>query len=285
MFIFKTVAQLQNYLQQQRNQGKTIGFVPTMGALHAGHLSLIQMASQQTNCTVVSIFVNPTQFNEKDDFEKYPRPVERDMELLASHTGCNLLFLPDVAEVYPSGLPPQQPFDLGEVALPMEGKSRPGHFNGVAQVVNRLLNIVQPTALFMGQKDFQQVAVVRRLLALTNSTVRLVACPTLREPNGLAMSSRNERLTPHERQMAGVIYEALQWAAQQFNNPECLPQQVQRYCIEQLNGVEGMHTEYFEIVDAQFLQPLVLWQTQTPTVACVAVRFGAVRLIDNVLIN
>ena len=153
------------------------------GALHAGHLSLIQMASQQTNCTVVSIFVNPTQFNEKDDFEKYPRPVERDMELLASHTGCNLLFLPDVAEVYPSGLPPQQPFDLGEVALPMEGKSRPGHFNGVAQVVNRLLNIVQPTALFMGQKDFQQVAVVRRLLALTNSTVRLVACPTLRATN------------------------------------------------------------------------------------------------------
>ncbi|OWY21238.1 pantoate--beta-alanine ligase [Sphingobacteriales bacterium UPWRP_1] len=282
MYLFKTVKNLQHYLFASKNRGESIGFVPTMGALHQGHISLLAFAQKHCSLTVCSIFVNPTQFNEKEDFDKYPRTTEADIALLEAN-GCHVLFLPDVQEIYPHPDEPAPVFDFGYLDKPMEGAHRPGHFNGVAQVVNRLLQIVQPHHLFMGQKDYQQYKIIEKMLHLTHSSVTLHMCPTLREPSGLAMSSRNTRLNPKEREQAAHIYHALLLVQQ---NMALLPPQQARMAA--LNYLEqhlpDARPEYLDIVNAHTLEPVQHWADAAQTVVCTAVRVGNVRLIDNLLL-
>ena len=210
MQIFVRSAALQGYLRDQKKAGKSIGFVPTMGALHEGHLSLIKSSKTKSDITVVSLFVNPTQFNNSEDYRLYPIQPEKDKAMLES-IGCDVVFMPSADEIYPHGTEKLTSYELGYLESVMEGKFRPGHFQGVCQVVNRLLEIVNPTFLFLGRKDFQQCKVIERLLSLTGKSqdMQLVICPTLREANGLAMSSRNMRLSPDQRNKAAMIYEEL----------------------------------------------------------------------------
>jgi pantoate--beta-alanine ligase len=208
MIIFKYASQLAGYLQQQKTAGKVIGFVPTMGALHNGHIALVDQSKKEASLTICSIFVNPTQFNNPNDYQLYPNTIEADIAKLEA-AGCDVLFLPAIAEMYPRGTAGLEQYDLGYLETLLEGKYRPGHFQGVCQVMFRLLTMVQPDKLFMGQKDYQQCMVVNRLLQLMQSGTRLITCPTLREPDGLAMSSRNMRLTAEDRQKATTIYKCL----------------------------------------------------------------------------
>ena len=284
VFLFKTLNDTQAHLQSLAKSGKTIGFVPTMGALHKGHISLIQAAKKQCDIVTSSIFVNPTQFNEKSDLDKYPRTLESDMEKLESE-GTDILFSPDVAEVYPKGMSATQTWDFGYLTVPMEGANRPGHFEGVAQVVHRLLEIVQPDVLFMGQKDYQQLAIIARLLQLTNSGVKLVGCPTVREEDGLAMSSRNVRLAAEDRPKAVAISKTLRHTAQRSRN-EYDWAQLEKDALAMLKSVEGMEPEYFEIVDAETLQkPPANEKYKRKLVACTAAWLGGVRLIDNMFME
>ena len=283
MYIFKHIADLQTHLTNQVRLGKTIGFVPTMGALHQGHLSLIATAQSATNCVVSSIFVNPTQFNDASDFDKYPRTINVDCGLLIEQ-GCDVLFLPDVAEIYPNGQQTvAQTYNLGGLDLPMEGRQRPGHFAGMIQVVSRLLDIVQPHQLFMGQKDYQQLAIVRHYLETTNSPIKLVGCATLREANGLAMSSRNVRLSPEQRQQAGIINTVLQHLKQQYGQQSI--EQLVQAGIQQINALPNFAVEYLEVCNAHTLQQINNWSDANEIVACIALKVGNVRLIDNVLIK
>src|SRR6478609_10764771 len=210
MILYKTVNQLTEWLQ---NSSETIGFVPTMGALHAGHLGLLEASKQQSGITVCSIFVNPTQFNDPQDFAKYPVTLEKDL-LLLEKAGCDVVFLPSVAEMYPGGLAPDKHFELGYLETILEGKYRPGHFQGVCQVVNRLLEIVRPTTLFLGQKDYQQCMVIKKLIELAGFDTTLNIVPTIRENSGLALSSRNLRLSKKDKETAAVIYRSLQFLRQ-----------------------------------------------------------------------
>lgn len=258
-----------------------MGFVPTMGALHEGHVALVRKSIAATDLTVCSIFVNPTQFNEATDLEKYPRTPEKDI-LLLTQAGCQVLFMPPVEEVYPTS--GQQPLkvEFGNLAAPMEGAFRPGHFNGVAQVMHRLLDLVKPTKLFMGQKDFQQVAVVNHLIATTHPQVQMVMLPTIREADGLAMSSRNTRLNAEQRAIAPTVFKALTDAASKVHSH--FPADIQKEALEML-AVPGMEPEYFEIVDGKTLQPIALFEDTDYAVACTAVRLGNVRLIDNIVMK
>ena len=215
MYLFKRSTDLKKHLDLVRKSNKRIGFVPTMGALHNGHLSLIQAARQKNDVAVCSIFVNPTQFNDPKDFEKYPVTIEDDIKKLNT-ISTDILFLPSVEEMYPEGLQSSLHYDFGDLETILEGKFRPGHFQGVGRIVHKLLDIVQPDQLFMGQKDLQQCLVVRRLLAIIHSGVKLVVCPTEREGDGLAMSSRNARLSPAARKNAPAIYQALQGIKNNF---------------------------------------------------------------------
>lgn len=283
MYIFKHIFDLQAYLTNERRLGKTIGFVPTMGALHKGHLSLITAAQSATNCVVSSIFVNPTQFNDASDFDKYPRTINDDCGLLIEQH-CDVLFLPDVTEIYPDGKQASvQDYNLGGLDLPMEGMHRPGHFAGMIQVVSRLLDIVQPNQLFMGQKDYQQLAIVRHYLDTIASPIKLVGCATLREENGLAMSSRNVRLSPEQRQQAGIVNTVLQHLKQQYGQ-QAIEQLVQTG-IEQINALPNFAVEYLEVCNAHTLQQINDWSNASEIVACIALKVGNVRLIDNVLIK
>lgn len=279
MFSFKTIQPLQALLAAQHSQKRTIGFIPTMGALHDGHLTLIQAAAQAGDFTVCSIFVNPTQFNDPRDLEKYPRTPYKDIQMLAS-VGCDVLFMPSVAEIYPSDLEKPVHFEFGYLEEVMEGAFRPGHFVGVAQVVSRLLNIVQPTRIYMGQKDFQQVAIVKSMLQQLQSPIELVMCPTMREADGLAMSSRNVRLTPEFRQKAPLIYQILTQAKNRAGNGHT-PSEIQQLALEKL-AVGGFKPEYFEIVDSETLLPVERFNDSKNIVACTAVWAGEVRLIDNI---
>ena len=210
MIIFKKEQDLRHYLTEQSTIGKVIGFVPTMGALHQGHRSLIARSRDSGALTVCSIFVNPTQFNDRSDFENYPVKEDSDIETLLD-AGCDVLFLPSIDEMYPSGTTAGEQFDFGYLEATLEGAQRPGHFKGVAQIVHRLLDIVKPHFLFLGQKDYQQVIVIKKLLKLSgrDSKVKIVICPTIREQDGLAMSSRNVRLTEPQRALAGILYQCL----------------------------------------------------------------------------
>ena len=282
MLLFKRVSDLQKYLNSFKNNDLQIGFVPTMGALHAGHISLINRSRTDSDITVASIFVNPTQFNNTDDLGKYPRTPERDIEMLAE-SGCDILFMPDAEQIYPDGTTPSVKFNFGKLDRVLEGVFRPGHFEGMAQVVHRLLEIVKPSRLYMGQKDFQQAAIVTRMLELMKSETELVACPIQREADGLAMSSRNARITPENRSKVTLIYHALTEAAERRG--EYSPSEIQRLALTKLKTEPHFKVEYFEIVDGRTLLPIQLFEETDFAVALVAVWVDDVRLIDNMILK
>ena len=277
MNIYKSIEDLQAFVEAERAKGLRIAFVPTMGALHAGHLSLVRRALSECDRCIVSVFVNPTQFNDPRDLETYPRTLEADSTLLAS-VGTSALFAPEVSTIYPEE--DTRTFDVGAVAEVMEGRYRPGHFNGVMQVVSRLFDIVHPDCAYFGEKDFQQIAVIRAMVRLIGSPVEIIACPIVREADGLALSSRNVRLSAEERREAPQIYrilsESRSWAK------EMSPQQVIDQVTEQINAVPHLRVEYFEIVDTDSLQPIASWSDSPAPHGCITVYCGEVRLIDNI---
>ena len=275
------------FVEQQRRTGARIGFVPTMGALHPGHLSLVEQSGVDCDCTMVSIFVNPTQFNQSEDLLHYPRTVEADLSLLGN-SACDAVFLPRVEEIYPSGPNPESRWDFNGLDKTMEGQFRPGHFDGVAQVVRILLQIVKPDILYLGQKDYQQYAIVKRMVEIEQLPVEVRVCPIVREPNGLAMSSRNLRLSSQGRLDAVALSRALFRAksAAQLNHlpipdPVSLVEDVRR----ELQANAALKLEYLEIVDADTLQHIKEWPLHNRAVLCVAAWVDGVRLIDNVLIG
>lgn len=277
MKIVSSIKDLKNFLAFEREKGKKVGLVPTMGALHAGHISLVKRCVAENDICVVSDFVNPTQFNDKHDLETYPRTLDADCALLEP-VGCDYVFAPSVAEMYPE--PDTRVFNLGSVAEVMEGPRRPGHFNGVAQVVSKLFYIVEPDNAYFGEKDFQQIAVIREMVRLLNLPVHIVDCPIQREADGLALSSRNTRLTPEQRQKAPVIARTLKESTTFV--PAKSVQEVIDYVVNTINQVPEMEVEYFEIVDGNTMQPIQNWSDTTYPVGCITVYCGEVRLIDNI---
>lgn len=279
MEIIRTVAELKKAVAQMKAEGKTVGFVPTMGALHAGHISLVDRARRENGAVVVSVFVNPTQFNNPTDLQTYPRTEEADCEKLKT-AGVDIAFIPSVEEMYPQ--PDTRQFDLGEVAATMEGPMRPGHFNGVAQVVSKLFSFVKPDRAYFGEKDFQQIAVIRKMVELEKFPVEIVDCPICRELDGLALSSRNVRLTPENRAVAPAIHKVLEksvaWAH------EHSLEDTRRLVVEELNSYPQLEVEYYEIVDPLTMQSLADWNTPHNGVAvgCITCYCGDVRLIDNI---
>ena len=282
MQIITTKLELSNQMAACIRQGKSIGFVPTMGALHAGHASLVKQACAENAVCVVSVFVNPTQFNNKEDLLKYPRNIKKDAELLAD-LGVDFVFAPTPEEMYSQEEMQQEfAFDFAGLDQVMEGKMRPGHFNGVVQVVSRLFDLVQPTRAYFGEKDFQQLAIIHHMVERSSLSERytglkIVDCPIVRENSGLAMSSRNERLSEQEKQTAVTIsqtlFASLQWAK------TASVKEVQQRVIDTINAVDGLEVEYYEIVDKITLQPTEVWDN---AVGCVTVYCGPVRLIDNI---
>lgn len=280
--VFTTASDLQAVLRRDKAAGLSTGFVPTMGALHDGHTSLIRIALSENDRVVCSIFVNPTQFNDANDLALYPRMPEKDMKLL-DEAGCHYVFMPSVEEMYPQG---QQilHLDLGEIAQVMEGKFRPGHFDGVATVVDTLFNMVPADAAYFGEKDFQQLAVIRKMAALRNHSVKIVGCPTLREPDGLAMSSRNLLLTPEVRKAAPLIYSALKKATE-FIPHHTVPA-VKDLVIRYIEQSQLLAVQYFEFVDPETLEIAASWNEYSELRGCIAVLtrdasgYGP-RLIDN----
>ena len=277
MEIIRTVAELKARLSDARSRG-SVGLVPTMGALHAGHRSLIERARRENDTVVVSVFVNPTQFNNPTDLATYPRTEEADAALLAD-AGVDYAFIPSVEEIYPE--PDTRVFDLGPVAEVMEGPMRPGHFNGVAQIVSKLFHFTQPTRAYFGEKDFQQIAVIRRMVELEGfKDLEIVDCPIKREDDGLAMSSRNVRLTPEQRSVAPVI--ALTLRASLIKARETSLARTKQWVIDTINAYPFMQVEYYEIVDALTMQPLAEWSDSNQPVGCITAFCGDVRLIDNI---
>ena len=282
MQIISTKQELINQMAACVRQGKTIGFVPTMGALHDGHGSLVKQACAENDVCVVSVFVNPTQFNNKEDLLKYPRNIVKDAEFLAN-LGVHFVFAPSPEEMYsPEEMNQEFSFDFAGLDQVMEGKMRPGHFNGVVQVVSRLFDLVQPTRAYFGEKDFQQIAIIHHMVERSSLSERyaglkIVDCPIVRENSGLAMSSRNERLSEQEKQTAITIsktlFASLQWAK------TASVKEVQQRVIDTINAVDGLEVEYYEIVDKDTLQPTDCWNN---AVGCVTVYCGPVRLIDNI---
>jgi len=279
MELVKTITELQQKLAGSAGKG-AVGFVPTMGALHEGHLSLVKQAANETGIVVVSIFVNPTQFNDKNDFSRYPRDIESDMEILEG-TGCNFVFAPDEKEIYPQ--PDTRKFNFGNLETVMEGIHRPGHFNGVAQVVSRLFEIVQPDKAYFGLKDFQQLAIIKAMARQLNLKTEIVACPIIREPDGLAKSSRNMLLSGEERENAVTISKTLFEVAN--NKGEKSVQEIKNIVTNSINKNPFLRVEYFEIVDDQTLQPISDWGGQGGKIGCIAVFCGKIRLIDNIVFN
>ena len=282
MILFKRSNDLSNYLDIQRKQGKELDFVPTMGALHPGHLSLIRNAKTNDSLCLCSIFVNPTQFNDPADFKKYPVTIENDILLLETG-GSDLLFLPSVDEIYPDGTKPVRHYDLGYLETVLEGKYRPGHFQGVCMVVHRLLELVKPDRLHIGQKDYQQCMVIKTLVQLVGlDSVNVVISPTLREPDGLAMSSRNARLTNEDRKKATMIFGTLQFISREIKpgRLDNLKNQAVRHLHE-----GGFKVDYVEIADAATLQIISDWDGKQKLVALAAAFLNGVRLIDNVLLS
>lgn len=277
MLIFQKVAELQQFLTKSQQSGKTVGFVPTMGALHDGHLSLISKANESCDISVASIFVNPTQFNDSKDLDKYPRPYAKDVRKLIN-AGNKVLFHPKAEEVYPEGLDTQIKVKFGKLTSYMEGRFRPGHFEGMANVVSRLLDIVGPNRLFMGQKDFQQLSIVRSMIEQQKRDTELIACPIIREESGLAMSSRNERLDPELRLKAANLFKTLQWSAKQLGLMDI--EEIEQKALDMLTQ-PGFKPEYFEIVDGKDLSKVENAADHDSIVACLAVWAGEVRLIDN----
>ena len=278
MKVVHTIAQLQAELQQLRSQkGTTVGLVPTMGALHEGHASLVKRSVEENDATVVSIFLNPTQFNDKTDLAKYPRTLEADCRLL-QQVGATIAFAPSVEEIYPE--PDTRVFDLGNVAEVMEGAMRPGHFNGVAQIVSKLFMFVEPDRAYFGEKDFQQIAVIRSMVKSEGFKLEIVPCPIVREADGLAKSSRNVRLTPEMRKVAPNIARILN-ESKEYAKSHTVGE-TEKYVVDAINSYDGMEIEYYQIVDGISLEHLTSWDETGYAVGCVTVYCGDVRLIDNI---
>jgi pantoate--beta-alanine ligase len=281
MITVNTIAELRQHLDGVRQKGPSIGFVPTMGALHQGHVSLLERAKAENQITVCSIFVNPTQFNDPKDLERYPRTPEKD-SLLLKEAGCDFLFMPIASEMYPSGY--SQPLiQLGSLDEVMEGRKRPGHFKGVVLIVSLLFDAVQPHKAYFGQKDFQQVAVIREMTRQLHYPIQIIACPIMREPGGLAMSSRNVLLSPEERQNAQGISHILV-TTKELSASTPLPELI-HWAETEITRIPGMELEYFSIADANTLLPVQTLSDATSVVACIAVKLGKVRLIDNILLK
>ena len=272
-----TISDLRQEIMQLKSEGKTIGFVPTMGALHQGHLSLVQRCIEENDVCVVSIFVNPTQFNDENDLLNYPRNFKIDSELL-EEVGCAVIFAPSEQEMYPK--PDTRMFDFGLLDKGMEGEFRIGHFNGVAQIVSKLFDAVTPDKAYFGEKDFQQLAVIRAMVKQLNYSVEVVGCPIVREPDGLAMSSRNMLLTFQQKQNATRISQTLMKSLTFV--PKKTITEIRDFVINEINSNSALNVEYFEIVDGNTLLPLQKWNDSDYVVGCVAVFCGEVRLIDNI---
>lgn len=277
MKIIRKVEELKGALSADRAVGRSVGLVPTMGALHAGHVSLIDRARKENDVVVVSVFVNPTQFNNPEDLRTYPRTEDADCRKLEA-AGVDYAFIPEVAEMYPE--PDTRVFDLGPVAEVMEGKMRPGHFNGVAQVVSKLFAMVGPDRAYFGEKDFQQIAVIRRMVELEGFKLEIVPCPIMREEDGLALSSRNVRLDARQRAVAPKIHKVL---AESVGWASSAPVDVVKArVVDDINSYPGMEVEYYEIVNGYNMQPISDWSETDYAVGCVTVNVGDVRLIDNI---
>lgn len=281
MIIIRNKAELLPILEKQRENGKIIGFVPTMGALHAGHISLIASSLRKSDFTVCSIFVNPTQFNDKADLERYPRMPEKDAAMLEK-AGCHLLYMPEVNDIYPE--PDTRVFDFGHLDKVLEGAHRAGHFNGVGQVVSRLFDIVKPQKAFFGLKDYQQVAIIKKLCEILNYTIEIIACPILRESDGLAMSSRNMLLNEEERKAASLIPQLMQEAQTRLKNAEPI-ESVKQYVLEKLSNKPIYKPDYFEVCDANTLLSLNSLTIKGPSIILIACFVGKIRLIDNLVMN
>jgi pantoate--beta-alanine ligase len=278
MKIFDRRIALTEWTKQAKDAGKSIGFVPTMGALHAGHLALARQAKKENDIVVCSIFVNPKQFNNPEDLEKYPRTLEADLEKLRS-VQCDAVFCPDEKEMYPG--PDTRVYNFDSLDKVMEGQYRRGHFNGVAIVVRKLFDIVTPHRAYFGQKDYQQLQIIKALVKIESMDVEVVPCATVRESDGLAMSSRNVRLTPSQRKEAGTIFRTLKTAREM--HPQHAVGAIEKWAITKINASPELEVEYFQIVDAETLLPVENAQPNTRLVACTAVFAGQVRLIDNLL--
>ena len=279
MQIFRRVSDLETFVATTLGQGKTIGFVPTMGALHEGHLSLVKRAVEENDVALVSVFVNPTQFNNPDDLATYPRNEEEDFRLLAGE-GTTAVFAPSVAEMYPDGTESDHEFKLGSAAEVMEGKFRPGHFQGVAQVVSRLFRLCRPTRAYFGEKDFQQIAVIRNMVETEHIDVEIIPVPIKRAEDGLALSSRNALLTEEQRKVAPGIHEALAYSVEYSKDHSV--QATHDTVVERIDAIPHMNVEYFEIVDGRTLLPIEEWSESPEIVGCITVYCGNVRLIDNI---
>ncbi len=277
MKVFHTIQEIKDFVRSQRSENKSIGFVPTMGALHEGHISLVNQAVKHCDICVVSVFVNPTQFNDPKDLETYPRTLEADCKLL-EEAGVEAVFSPSVEEIYPEE--DTRTFEVGTVAEVMEGAHRPGHFQGVMQVVSKLFDIVEPDKAFFGEKDFQQIAVIKAMLKLLKSKVEIVPCPIVREASGLALSSRNQRLTEEERVIASNIYRVLRESQKLVG--EKSPKELIQWVTNELNQIELLEVEYFEIVDAETLLSVKNWSEAEHIQGCITVYCNEVRLIDNI---
>lgn len=283
MIIFHKAKDLQSYLHILRKKGNTLGYVPTMGALHKGHINLVQRTIEKNDLAVCSIFINPSQFNNKADFEKYPNTIKHDIEQLLI-VNCNILFLPSVNEIYPTGTKELKHYELGYLEFLLEGKFRPGHFQGVCQVMDRLLSIIHPADLFMGSKDYQQCMVVQKLIELRawQHQIQFNACPTFREDDGLAMSSRNLRLTKEQRSKAVFIYKTLEYLKNEIA-PGSLSA-IKQKAISVLAD-NGFKVDYVELADTKKLSLVSEWDGKQQLTALIAAFIGEVRLIDNMILT
>jgi len=281
MIIFKKPVTLQSFLQNKRSVQNKIGFVPTMGALHAGHISLVEAAKKENEFVIASIFVNPTQFNDPEDFKKYPITLDKDIKMFEA-AGCDAVFIPVINDIYPNGTGNLKHYDLGFLETVLEGKFRPGHFQGVCQVVHRLLEIVLPDNLYLGQKDYQQCMVIKRMIEIIGLDIKINICPTLREEDGLAMSSRNMRLNEEERKTATTISAALRYIKENIKSGDI---SAVKHESQQMLLKKRFKIDYVEIADANTLELLDDWDGKRKIVALAAAFLGNVRLIDNMVIN
>jgi pantoate--beta-alanine ligase len=279
MIIFKKIAEITDYTVENKKNAFSAGFVPTMGALHEGHLSLVKRSKKENSVTIASIFVNPVQFNDKDDLARYPRTPEKDFELLEKG-GCDVVFYPSENEMYPPGEKSLPGFNFGKLEEVMEGASRKGHFKGVATIVYKLLLAVPADRAYFGEKDFQQLAIIREMVRETGFPVEIIGCPTVREPDGLAMSSRNLLLSQEERKEAPLIYRILSEAAEKKNSFS--PVEIKKWIVQRINQSPVLKTEYVEIADEATLQPVIGWEPEIPSRIFIAVKAGKIRLIDNI---
>ena len=278
MNTFTTKKKTSELISELKKSGKKIGFVPTMGALHQGHLELMKCAKKDNDILVVSIFVNPIQFNNPDDLKTYPKDLYSDIKALEK-VGCDVLFIPDEKEMYPDGMPDED-YDFGDLEKVMEGAFRPGHFKGVAIVVKRLFEIVNPDKAYFGEKDFQQLAIIKKLVEKEKFDIEIVPCSTIREPDGLAMSSRNLKLSNDNRKLAAMINWILRESVKRKSYKS--PKELKEWVVKKFNEIEQFKLEYFEIADEKNLQPVTEWDEKVGTLGFVAGYFGNVRLIDNI---